>query len=63
MKMTFLKLFLICTFKEIILAEKGQIWQNIFFKVELRGVHRVRFFQVRPPIGFPMTFSLRPNAH
>ena len=28
------------------MAEKGQIWRNIFQKVELRGVHRVFFLQI-----------------
>ena len=45
-KMTFLKFILICTFKEPNLAKKGQIWRKICLKVELRGVHGVRFFQV-----------------
>ena len=29
-----------------ILRKKKQIWQEIFFKIELRGVHKVLFLQV-----------------
>ena len=44
--MTFLKLFLICTFRDSNLAEKlTNLAENLFFKVELRGVLGVRFFQ------------------
>ena len=50
MKMTFLKLFLICTFKYQNLAENEPIWRKIIKKGELRGVHGVCFFQVRPYI-------------
>ena len=47
MKMTFLKLFLICTFKDPNLAEKfKKIDRKSFKKIELHGVHGVRFFQV-----------------
>ena len=41
--MTFLKLFLICTFKDPNLAENLQIWRKIFKTVELHGVHGVFF--------------------
>ena len=46
MKMTFLKLFFICTFKDPKLRKNGPIWRQIQKKVELRLFHRVSFFQV-----------------
>ena len=60
--MTFLKLFLICTFKEPHLAETGQIWRKIFFKIELCGVHGVCFFQVWGETYF-MTKQLLKNPN
>ena len=46
MKMTFLKLFLICMFKEPNLAkQKANLAENLL-KFELYGVHEVCFFKV-----------------
>ena len=46
MKMTYLELFLICTFKDPKLAEKRTKLAENPKKIELRGVRGVRFFQV-----------------
>ena len=43
MQMAFLKLFLICMFKEPNLAEKRTHFAENHLKVELQGVHTVCF--------------------
>ena len=44
--MTFLKLFVICTFKDPNLAKKITNLAEYLLKVELHGVHGVGFFLV-----------------
>ena len=58
--MTFLKLFLICTFKDPNLAEKLTNLAENLKKVELHGVHGVCFFQVWPRPLFALSLTLLP---
>ena len=60
--MTFLKVFLICTFKDPNLVEKLTNLAENLLKVELHRVHRVSFFPVCFVVYFLIFLQFGPRA-